>query len=332
MPADLIQYGNTNLMVSRVCQGNAFRNMPRSVDNAAGIRVLQHCLNAGINFFDTAPGYGAGGSELLLGKALAGRRQEAVIANRVINIGVLPGSRDGDLLPPSRYTRKYIFESVEWSLERLGTDYLDILSIHKKDGLDAHADPRVAGLYRELYEDPEPTPFDDIAATMDALVRSGKVRYWGLSQYDDAEVTPYLDIPEATGTVPISSLQIPYNLARRGNITEKLLPVVRKAGLGVQTIGPHAGGLLTAREQPEPSSPLARLHATIDQVAADLGVHRSQVCVAWVLSHQELTTALAGAESEEHVDDNLAGARLELPPEALDQLNSASLAFADNRT
>ena len=69
-----------------------------------------------------------------------------------------------------------------------------------------------------------------------------------------------------------------------------------------------------------------------DQVAADLGVHRSQVWLAWGLSPQELTTALAGAESEEHGDDNLAGARLELPPEALDQLNSASLAFADNRT
>ena len=329
MNSDLVQYGNTNLMVTRVCQGNAFRNMARSPDNEEGLKVLRHCLDVGLNFLDTAPGYGAGGSESLLGKALAGRRHEAVIANRVINIGVPPGSRDGDLLPPSRYTRDYIFASVEWSLQRLGTDYLDILSIHKKDSLEVHSDPRVAALYRELYDDPEPTPFAEIADTMDALVRSGKVRYWGLSQYDDADVTRYLDISEAAGSAPISSLQNPYNLITRGSATEKLFPVIRKAGLGVQTIGPHAAGTLTSGCETEPGSPLAHLHQTVDKVAAELNARRSHVCVAWVLSHPELTTALSGAESEEHVDDNLAGARLELPEEALEILNAASLEFAE---
>ena len=328
MNPDLVQYGNTNLMVSRVCQGTAFRNMPRSLDNETGQRVLRHCLDAGLNFFDTAPGYGAGGAESLLGKALAGRRHEAVIANRVINIGVPPGSKEGDLLPPSRYTSDYIFASVDWSLQRLGTDYLDILSIHKKDGLDAHRDPEVTQRYRDLFGDPEPTPFAEIAETMDAVVRSGKVRYWGLSQYDAAEVTQYLDLSEAAGTAPISSLQNPYNLTLRDSATEKLFPVIRKAGLGVQTIGPHAAGNLTINHNATPDSPLDKLHTTIDKVANTLSVTRSQICIAWVLSHQPLTTTLAGAESEPHVNDNLAGACLELPQEALDQLNTASLEYA----
>ena len=191
-----------------------------------------------------------------------------------------------------------------------------------------HRDPQVAELYRELYDDPEPTQFAEIADTMDALVRSGKVRYWGLSQYDHAEVTRYLDLSEAAGSAPICSLQNPYNLSTRGSCTEMLFPVIRKAGLGVQTIGPHAAGMLAPGHEAEPNSPLAGLLDTIDKVACELNARRSHVCVAWVLTHPELTTALAGAESEEHVDDNMAGSRLQLPEEALDLLNEASLQFA----
>ena len=101
MSTDRIRYGRTDLMVSRICQGTAFRNMPRSPGNQVGLRVLRHCLDVGLNFFDTAPGYGAGGSEQLLGNALAGRRHEAVIANRVINVGVPPGSTQSDRLAPA---------------------------------------------------------------------------------------------------------------------------------------------------------------------------------------------------------------------------------------
>ena len=108
-------------------------------------------------------------------------------------------------------------------------------------------------------------------------------------------------------------------------------PLLRRTGLGVQSIGPHAAGLLAPGRSAEPESALADLLDTLDRVAGDLGVPRSQVCVAWVLSHPELTTALAAAESPEHVEDNLAGAALELPAEALETLNTASAAYRDRQ-
>lgn len=325
-----VRYGSTDLYVSRICQGTAFRNMARSVDNQVGLRVLRHCLDVGQNFFDTAPGYGAGGSESLLGKAIAGRRHEAVIANRVINVGVPVDAREGDLLEPAKYTRDYIFRATDWSLERLGTDYLDILSIHLKDGLDAKRG-RERDTYMRLHKDPAPTPPEEIADTMDALVQSGKIRYWGLSQHNSEDVADYLRISRETGKTPIASLQNNYSLLSRGRQTEGLFPVIRQAGLGVQTIGPQAAGLLAPGYVAEAGSAHAGLLDVLDRVAADLGVPRSQVSVAWVLSHPELTTALAGAESPEHVEDNLAGAALELPAEALETLNTASAAYRDRR-
>ena len=163
---------------------------------------------------------------------------------------------------------------------------------------------------------------------MNRLVESGKIRYWGLSQYSELEVKEFIQLAQESGARPLASLQNPYNLTRRGAVTEKLFPLIRQSGLGVQTISPHAAGLLAPGYRAEPESPLAHLHETVDQVAGELGVARSQVCVAWVLAHPELTTALAGAESEIHVEDNLAGARLRLPADALELLNAASLRYA----
>ena len=324
--SERVRYGNTDLYVSRICQGTAFRNMPRSADNEVGLRVLKTCLDEGLNFFDTAPGYGGGGAEKLLGKAIAGRRDQAVIANRVINVAVPDGAKEGDESQLARYTRDYVLRATEWSLKRLGTDYLDILSIHLKDGLDAHREggQQRVDLYMRRFKDTAPTPPDQITDTMDALVKSGKIRYWGLSQHNRQDVDEYLETAAATGKAPIASLQNNYSLLSRGRQTEALFGLIRKAGLGVQTIGPHAAGRLVPGCAAEPGSAHADLLAVLDRVAAELGVPRSQVCVAWVLSHPELTTALAGAESPEHVKDNLAAAALELPAEAMDALNAAS--------
>ena len=90
-----VKYGNTSLYVPRICQGTAFRNMPRADDNQIGLKVLQHSLDIGSNFFDTAPGYGAGGAQRLLGKALSGRRHQAIIADRILNRDIpLDGKED----------------------------------------------------------------------------------------------------------------------------------------------------------------------------------------------------------------------------------------------
>ena len=129
-----VKYGNTSLYVPRICQGTAFRNMPRADDNQIGLKVLQHSLDIGSNFFDTAPGYGAGGAQRLLGKALSGRRHQAIIADRILNRDIPLDGKEGDEFPLAKYTKEYIFNATEKSLKRINTDYLDILSIHLKDG------------------------------------------------------------------------------------------------------------------------------------------------------------------------------------------------------
>ena len=187
-------------------------------------------------------------------------------------------------------------------------------------------------LYRlRLYKDPFPTPSEEIVDSMNALVQSGKIRYWGLSQHNSEEVSDYLRIAEETGKIPIASLQNNYSILSQGRMAEELLPVMKEANLGVQTIGPHGSGAAVKGNESELDPKRYMIVKALDRVATDLGVTRAQVCVAWVLSHPELTTALSGAESPEHVEDNMAGAALELPEEALNILKSASETYRSSR-
>ena len=133
--SDLVRFGNTDIYVSRMVQGTAFRNMPRSPENQVGLRVLQHCLDVGLNFFASGGGYGMGGCERLLAKAIAGRRDQAVICNKMVNIGVPLDAEEGDDTGFSKYTRDFIFRETDRSLKRLGTDYIDFLVIGRPDGI-----------------------------------------------------------------------------------------------------------------------------------------------------------------------------------------------------
>ncbi|MCH2309407.1 MAG: aldo/keto reductase [SAR202 cluster bacterium] len=319
-----VKYGNTSLYVPRICQGTAFRNMPRADDNQIGLKVLQHSLDIGSNFFDTAPGYGAGGAQRLLGKALSGRRHQAIIADRILNRDIPLDGKEGDEFPLAKYTKEYIFNATEKSLKRINTDYLDILSIHLKDGFVKGKKEIPAQDYLDQGLNPDPTPPEEVSFIMDELVKSGKVRYWGLSQHNFEDVTNYVNVCKTNNLTPLSSLQNNYSLMARGQVTEELFPVIKSANLGVQTIGPHAAGRLTPSFIPESGSPEEELLNVIDSVANDLGVLRTHINIAWVLSHQHLTTALAGAESTQHIEDNIQGANITIPTNLLIKLNDAS--------
>ena len=157
---DLVQFGATDLRVSRICQGTAFRNMPREAGNIAGQKVLEHCIEAGVNFFDSSNAYGWGGSEELLGKAMAGKRDHVVVCTKV---AASYGPEDESLpREPARFTREFLFHQVEASLSRLGTEYTDLYLLHQPDGV---------------------TPAEEIADSMEALIAAGKVRYWGVSNH-----------------------------------------------------------------------------------------------------------------------------------------------------
>lgn len=310
-----VRFGRTDLYVSRLCQGTAFRHLPRSDDPQAE-RVLRHCLEVGVNFFDSSNAYGWGGSERVLGKAVAGRRGQVVICTKVA--ASYPPEREGMPARSARFTRDYLLEQAEGSLARLGTDYIDLYLLHQPD---------------------QGTPAGEIADSMEALRQSGKIRHWGVSNHSAVQVEAYLALSQTAGAAPIAGVEDYYTIAgmaldeagcsRVRRLEQETFPLLQRSGLGLLAFSPLDTGHLAAGRNVAPEHPLAALIREIDRSARKLGVTRAAVCVAWVLTRSAVTCVLAGAESPEHVDENQAGTRLVIPIEMLERLDSASTAFRD---
>ena len=318
----LVRFGTTDLYVSRLCQGTAFRHLHRAADDPQGQRVLRRCLDVGVNFFDSSNAYGWGGAEEALGKAVRGHRDEVVICSKVA--ASHRPEREGAAGRPARFTHDFLVQQVDGSLRRLGMDYLDLYLLHQPDGV---------------------TPGAEIATSMDALVRAGKIRYWGVSNHAAAQVSEYVELGNTLGTAPIAGIEDYYNIvgssltdageSRVGQLEREMFPVVRRSfrgRMGLLAFSPLDAGRLAPGRQVEPGTPLAALIAVLDQVAHSLRASLAQVCIAWVLTHSEVTSVLAGAESPEHVEANLAGTQLALPTEAIATLNAASAAYQAHLT
>ena len=301
-----LRFGQTDLWVSPLCQGTAFRTLPRA-DGPEARRVLAHALDIGVNFFDSSNAYGWGGAEEVLGRALAGRREQAVICTKVAAFG--PPENSGGKGAPMPFTRANLFMQAEASLKRLGTDYIDLYLLHQPDNA---------------------TPMLEIAQSMATLVQSGKVRYWGMSNHSAAQLREYLELKSA---VPPAGVEEYYNIAgehldqdgtsRVVRLEAEVFPLLRQSGLGLLAFSPLDTGFLDPGRTPVAGSPLEGLAAVLDQVAGNLGVTRTQVCIAWVHSRPEVSCVLAGAESSEQVAENWQGAQLTLPPEALTLIEEA---------
>lgn len=303
----LVRFGNTDLYVSRLCQGTAFRHLPRDVD-AASERVLRHALDVGVNFFDTAIAYGWGGSERLLGKVIAGHRDRVVICSKIPAM-YPPDGPDAKPMP-AVFTRPYLSEQLDASLRRLRTDYLDLVFLHQPDNV---------------------TPVLELADRMATLIHSGKVRYWGVSNFPANEVAVLINADGFAGTEDYYTIA-GAELDDQGRslprlLEDELFPLIRQHGFGLVAFSPMDTGHLAPGRPVESGSPLADLIGVIDEVAEELRVTRAQACVAWVLSHPEVSCVLAGSESPAHVDENLAGTRLTLPEAELSRLNEASRVF-----
>ena len=223
-PSHLVRFGPTDLYVSRLCQGTAFRNMPREVDTM-GLRVLQHCIEIGVNFFDSSNAYGWGGAEENLGKAISGRRDQVVICTKVA--ASYAPEEEGSPGRPARFTRDFLFEQAEGSLKRLQTDYIDLYLLHQPDKV---------------------TPAAEVVNSMDVLVQSGKIRYWGVSNHSTAQVSEYVELGKSTGKAPIAGTEDYYNIAgesltdtgdsRVHQLEQEMFPVLRKSGLGLLAFSP----------------------------------------------------------------------------------------------
>jgi len=299
----LVRFGKTELFVSRLCQGTAFRQVTREAEDPAAQRILRYCLDTGINFFDTSEAYGWGGSEMALGKAIIGKRHEVVICSKAS-----PGSEPDSSGKSAKmvFTPEILSQKLEGSLKRLGTDYIDLYLLHGPD---------------------EVTPAESIADSMAGFVKSGKIRYWGVSNHSASMVGQFVKLAKRKGKAPIAGLQDYYNIAaadRRDFMDRELFPLIDKGRLGLMAFSPLAEGRLAPGRSIPKGSPLESLAAELDRVAKEMGVTRPQVCIAWVLTRPQATVVLAGAEKPEHVADNWKGAYLTLPPKAIQALNAAS--------
>ena len=302
--------GSAGVKVSVVGLGcNRFGNV---VDAEGTKAIVQQALDLGINFFDTADVYGErGGSEELLGRALAGKWQQVVLATKV-------RSRMGDGPNDAGASRYHIQAGVEASLRRLKTDHIDLYQIHSWD---------------------EETPIDETMRALDDLVRAGKVRYIGASNFDAWQLCRANDLAEMRGWEAFVTIQPHYHMLERG-IERELIPYCRMAGVGILPYFPLAGGFLTGkyqRGQPAPKgtrgerSPYVQKYMTdanydlLDQlrpIAEAHGCQLADLAIAWLLSEPLVSSVIAGATRPEQVRTNAAAAGMALSEEEVERIRA----------
>jgi aryl-alcohol dehydrogenase-like predicted oxidoreductase len=278
-------------------------------------RFAEICIDAGINLFDTADMYSAGKAEEVLGKALGTRRKEILLATKVF-MRIQPGPNKTGL------SRRYIVEACEASLRRLGTDYIDLYQSHSFDAL---------------------TPLEETMRAFDDLVRDGKIRYAGCSNYSGWHLMKSLSEADRLGVRRYVSQQINYSLLAR-EAEHELFPAGVDQGIGVMAWSPLQGGLLSGkfrRGQGRPAESRLntldpagtfddeRIYKIVDalnEIAVRRGVSISQVALNWVMRKPRVDTVIIGARNEEQLRDNLAAAAWNLTGAEVDSLDLASAA------
>jgi 1-deoxyxylulose-5-phosphate synthase len=308
------QFGKSGVRVSALGLGtNAFGSR---ADRAASIRIIHEALDSGINFIDTANTYSGTESERIIGEALAGRRHEAVLATKA----GLPRGEGPNARGSSRY---HIQQEIEDSLKRLNTDHIDLYQIHTFDPL---------------------TPLEETLRALDDLVRAGKVRYIGASNYAAWELMKALGISDRLGLNRFTTIQPSYSLADR-TPEQELVPLCLDQGLGIIPYFPLAGGLLSGKyadvNNPPAGSRLeknpdfakrmdaerVRLGQEVSRIAKELSTTPAALSLAWLMTRPAVSTIIVGATKVEQLTENLAAASLKLDAAVLEELDRLSLQF-----
>jgi aryl-alcohol dehydrogenase-like predicted oxidoreductase len=273
-------------------------------DQVAAGRIVDHCLDAGMNFFDTANVYNRGLAETILGKALKGRRSKVVLATKV-------RGKMGDAPNECGLSRAAIHKAIETSLQRLQTDYVDVYYLHQPD-----------------YD----VPIEETLAAMEEVVRAGKVRYPAVSNYAAWQVCEILWIAEKNGSQPPCISQPMYNMLARG-IEEEYLPFSKRFDVAIVPYNPLAGGLLTGKHARErgPASGTRfdgnKLYldrywhdddfAAVEElqsIARQAGKTIVELALQWLLTQPHVDSIILGASRLEQLEENLKaceGARLD---------------------
>jgi aryl-alcohol dehydrogenase-like predicted oxidoreductase len=311
---EYIRFGSTGLKVSRICLGCMSYGQPTerwqwALNEEQSRPFIQRALELGINFFDTANVYTNGMSETVVGRALRdfAPRDEVVIATKVyFEMGTGPNDRG--------LSRKHILSSIDASLKRLGTDYVDLYQIHRWD-----------------YE----TPIEETLETLNDVVRAGKARYIGASSMYAWQFAKALYTSDLHGWTRFISMQPHYNLVYREEERE-MLPLCQDQKIAVIPWSPLARGMLTRKPSKERNETLRaqtdvlgkRLYSDEDLkiaqrvsvLAEARGLPMAQVALAWMLSKSVITAPIIGATKPHHLDDAVAALSVYLTPDEIHQL------------
>ncbi|SFK83754.1 aldo/keto reductase [Lysobacter sp. cf310] len=285
-----------------------------NTDVAEARRLIEICLEAGVNLFDTADVYSDGASESILGAAIQGRRDEVILSTKI-------SLRAGEGANDVGASRHHLIRAVDRALQRLGTDYIDLLQLH-------HFDAQ--------------TPVEQVMSTLDDLVRAGKLRYLGVSNYSGWQLMKSQAVADRYGYSRFVANQTYYSLVGRDYEWE-LMPLAQDQGVGAVVWSPLGWGRLTGkirRGQPLPEG--SRLHDTagfappveeerlyrivdaLDEVAAETGKSVPQIALNWLLQRPTVSSVLIGARNEEQLRQNLGAVGWTLSAEQVARLDQAS--------
>ena len=311
--------GNSGLVVSRLAfgvmtfghdQGQMGAVWKTGQEDANAL--VARSLDAGINFFDTADSYAGGQSEVMLGKALGPRRNDVIVSTKI-------GFRSGEAITQSGGSARHILNSAEQCLKRLGTDYIDLLSIHRFDAY---------------------TPFEESARALENLITRGLVRYVGFSNFTAWQGAKFIGIQKQHGYSPFISAQMYYSLVGR-DLEHEVVPFCQDAGVGIVVWSPLASGFLSGRyTRMDPTGGKGRLtgfdilpidkergYDLIEKMRTIATNHRAtvaQIALAWVLAKPYVSTILLGASKLSQLDDNLGAANLQLSADELAELDQVT--------
>jgi aryl-alcohol dehydrogenase-like predicted oxidoreductase len=317
------RFGHTGLTVSRLCLGTMTFGL--QTEERVSHDILARAADAGVNFIDTADVYPLGGGEDIVGRTeeivgrwLKGQRARFIVATKAVGkMGPSPWDQGA--------SRKHLLDAIDASLHRLGTDYVDLYQLHSDD---------------------RDTPLDETLEALDVIVRSGRARYVGVSNFLAYRLARALGRADVLRVARFVSVQPRYNLLFR-QIERELLPLAAEEQLAVMPYNPLAGGLLTGKHRHDAPPADGRFTATVGKagamyqerywherefetierlraIVAPSGLSLTQAALAWVLAHPAITSAIIGASRPDQLTDTLGASGLVLAPELKTQLDEAT--------
>jgi len=306
--------GQTGVKVSAIGLGtNSFGGR---ADRATSVAILHRAIDAGVTLIDTANIYTATASETIIGEGLRGRRHQVLLATKA-------GMKTGEGPNDGGASRHHLMRELDASLRRLQTDYIDLYQIHIWDPT---------------------TPLEETLRTLDDMVRSGRVRYIGASNYTAWQVMKALWVSDRRGLVRFETVQPSYSLADR-SVERELVPLCQDQGVGLIAYFPLAGGILTGkyrRGQDAPKGSRAvtqpqfrarisdqglRLAEEVAALASEVHCTPSQLALAWLIRQLAVCSAIAGATSVAQLEENLGALEVTLSGEVLARLDEISRSF-----